>query len=151
MAANSEQKSRYGRDAIEATLFERSKGRCECDGLCGHNHVWDPQRAPQRCNAAHGINVVRKKGHPSCVWNAPIQGFSSQEMTGPRTHARGKYVVQGAEVPGGFAFPEHFEMDKITQIWLSVVRVKSGGSPESHKLMCQFCIHQARKKGALPS
>lgn len=154
MAAAREQKSRLLAQTLEAGLFQRARGRCECEGLCGHNHVWNPEAPFQRCSARHGVNIVRKTGHPSCVWNAPLQGFTTHMekelgLVGPRTHAPKKFVTEGNVVE--FAHPGHFDMNQISQVWLRAVRVARGRGDNSHRMFCQFCAHYAEKKGSLVS
>jgi len=152
MAAAREQKNRLVTQALEGTLFQRALGRCECEGQCGHNHVWDPEAPALRCRAVHGVNIVRKNDHPSCVWNAPLQGFTKHMdkelgLAGPRTHFPKKFVTEGNEVD--FAHPEHFDMARISQVWLRAVRVTPGRSDDAFRMFCQFCAHYAEQKGAL--
>src|SRR3972149_9732638 len=145
MGAKRERKNQPISELRESILFDRAKGRCECDGLCGHNHRWLPDLPPERCNVTHGVNVVRKLGHPSYARHAPLEGFAAKQE-GPRTHPPGRYVTEGLRVD--FAFPEQFDMKRISQIWLTRVRVASSGDDE-YKLLCQFCAqHGVQSEGA---
>lgn len=92
-----------------------------------------------RCRAPHGVNVVRKLDNPSCWRSAPLQGFissknPSEDMKGPRTHEPGKFVPRGIAV-GEVAFAELFDVERISQIWLSVTE---------RVVMCQFCARHYR-------
>lgn len=152
MAATAEQKKKPVNETLESALIMQAHGRCQCEGLCGHNHFWLPEGAPVRCTAVHGVNIVRKKGHASCVWNAPLQGFTQHMdkelgLPGPRTHFPKRYVTEGNVVE--FAHPEHFEMDKISQVWLKAVRVAPGRRDEAFRVFCQFCAHYAEQRGVL--
>lgn len=83
--------------------------------------------------------------------DAPLQGFvkhaggGGNHVFAPRTHPRGKYVTEGVAVE--FAYPEHFDVRRISQVWLEAVRVGPDSSLGSHLLLCQFCAHHERKLG----
>ena len=123
---------------LENVLIEAAGARCRCMGQCGHNHNWNSKATVQVCGAPHGVNIVRKKDNPSCWRSAPLQGFTNS-MVGPRTHERGKYVKDGIECD--FAFPELFEIERITQAWLSIQLVNPNKKKraERYLVMCQFC------------
>lgn len=127
----------------DSGLIQAAGGRCSCTGQCGHNHNWMSNHVALRCRAPHGVNVVRKLDNPSCWRNAPLQGFLSskdkdKDMQGPRTHEQGRFVTRG--IATDFAFAELFDVQRISQVWLSGVRVRSGKN--SRIAMCQFCARK---------
>lgn len=134
---------------LEEVLIAKAGGRCSCSGQCGHNHAWAPKQPAVRCAAPHGCNVVRKLDNPSCWRLAPLQGFITakqrdKDMRGPRTHEKGAFVKRGISVD--FAFPELFGVDRISQIWLSVVVIDPSKKNKQGKLpMCQFCARNYKE------
>lgn len=57
-------------------------------------------------------------------------------MEGPRTHERDRYVTSGVDV-GDFAFEELFDMPRVMQVWLSLVRTDT--TAKGQTVFCQFC------------
>lgn len=144
MARQNARKNQAREDGIIADFG----ARCACLGQCGGNHNWERGLKAVKCGAPHGCNVVRKLDNPSHWRLAPLQGFLSPgrgepDMEGPRTHEAGKYVTRGVLMIGEFAFPEMFDMQRITQIWLSGVVVDS--SKKGFQPFCQFCARHLKE------